>query len=134
MQVDVNNEPYRMTLCPSSIKFATCCFDDHFHTLMYLVSDCPEVPQPEGGMTTGQQEYYDDIYFDSSGSEDERGESEGIRKIGKKVRKMTNDELFYDPKMDEEDEKWMKRQRMTYLNGRLFVFLYIHKINNLHTQ
>ena len=91
---------------------------------MYLVSDCPEVPQPEEGVTTGQQEYYDDIYFDSSGSEDERGESEGIRKIGKKVRKMTNDELFYDPKMDEEDEKWMKRQRMTYLNGRLFVFVH----------
>lgn len=77
-----------------------------------------EVSQTEEEKAT-EQEYYDDIYFDSSGSEDERGESEGIRKIGKKVRKMTNDELFYDPKMDEEDEKWMKRQRMTYLNGRL---------------
>lgn len=78
------------------------------------------MPQPEEGTTTEEQEYYDDIYFDSSGSEDERGEDEErIKKIGKKVRKMTNDELFYDPKMDEEDEKWMKRQRMTYLNGML---------------
>lgn len=81
------------------------------------VADSHEVTQPEEKAT--EPEYYDDIYFDSSGSEDERDDSEGIRKIGKKVRKMTDDELFYDPKMDEEDERWMKRQRMTYLNGRL---------------
>lgn len=37
----------------------------------------------------------------------------------KKVRKLTNDELFYDPKMDEEDERWIKRQRMAYHNGGL---------------
>ena len=63
------------------------------------------------------EEYYDDIYFDSSGSDEEGGGADGIRKVGKKVRKMTNEELFYDPKMDEEDERWMKRQRMKYLNG-----------------
>ena len=68
----------------------------------------------------GEEEYYDDIYFDSSDSDDEGGVAEGsIRKVGKKVRKMTNDELFYDPKMDEEDERWMKRQRMNYLNGEI---------------
>lgn len=88
---------------------------------VYTVSDGSEVTQSEEKTT--EQEYYDEIYFDSSGSEDERGENEGIRKVGKKVRKMTNDELFYDPKMDEEDEKWMKRQRMTYLNGRLILCL-----------
>ena len=73
--------------------------------------------QPEDKVSS--EEYYDDIYFDSSGSEDEGGGADEIRKVGKKIRKMTNDELFYDPKMDEEDEKWIKRQRMTYLNGRL---------------
>ena len=94
-----------------------CYFDDHFHIRVSIVSDSPEATQSEEKTT--EPEYYDDIYFDSSGSEDERDESEGIRKVGKKIRKMTDDELFYDPKMDEEDEKWMKRQRMTYLNGRL---------------
>lgn len=35
-------------------------------------------------------------------------------KGGKKIVKLTNDELFYDPKMDEEDEKWVERQRRNY--------------------
>lgn len=71
-----------------------------------------------GPSSSAPEEYYDDIYFDSSGSEEEGGGADGIKKVGKKVRKMTDDELFYDPKMDEEDEKWMKRQRMNYLNGQ----------------
>ena len=45
----------------------------------------------------------------------------------KKVRKLTNDELFYDPHMDEEDEKWVKRQRMAYHNGRRAMSLYFRK-------
>lgn len=71
-------------------------------------------------------EYYDKVYFDSSGSSDEgemedggSGESSSIRNVGRKVRKLTNDELFYDPEMDAEDEKWVNRQRMAYHNGRL---------------
>ena len=76
-------------------------------------------------------EYYDEIYFDSSSDEEEeeeeggRGEGEGGRSEGgkrhrqerRKVRKLTNDELFYDPNMDDEDEKWVARQRMAYHNG-----------------
>ena len=35
----------------------------------------------------------------------------------KKVRKLTNDELFYDPNLDDEDEKWVEKQRRAYRNG-----------------
>ncbi len=85
-------------------------------------------------------EYYDDVYFDSDSSEGgeadgggagldadgESSEGEGMqRKVGKKVRKLTNDELFYDPNMDEEDEKWIRRQRMAYHNGEWFLFLFV---------
>lgn len=54
----------------------------------------------------------------------------------RKVLKLTNDELFYDPNMDDEDEKWVERQRQAYHNGihkhpflfycyKLVAFLYI---------
>ena len=69
--------------------------------------------------------YYDEIYFDSSsdegsgGGEEVTGEdAEKKKKRRKKFRKLTNDELFYDPHMDEEDEKWVNRQRMAYHNGK----------------
>ena len=41
------------------------------------------------------------------------------RRTPKKVKKLSNDELFYDPNMDDEDEKWMKRRRMEYHNGEV---------------
>ena len=55
------------------------------------------------------------------------GEREGAPAAGrekqegaaKKIKKLTNDELFYDPDMDDEDEKWVKRQRMAYHNGEV---------------
>lgn len=91
-----------------------------------------EVPMPSGSGSHAEGsrkevEYYDDIYFNSSSDEgggDGEGEGEGEGGRGKrerrkkgKVRKLTNDELFYDPNMDEEDEKWVARQRMAYHNG-----------------
>ena len=79
-----------------------------------------EQPPPD------QSNYYDEMYFDSddSGGEGEgggaqvteRGPQEGA---AKKVKKLTNDELFYDPNMDDEDEKWVNRQRMAYHNGEV---------------
>lgn len=92
-----------------------------------------DVPRREGeGNTanTGEEEcvgYYDDVYFSSGSSvaeedgEDGEGESrEGGRKKKKKTkhRVLTNDELFYDPNMDEDDQKWVNRQRMAYHNGK----------------
>lgn len=38
-------------------------------------------------------------------------------KQSQQCRRLTNEELFYDPHMDEEDEQWVKRQRMAYHNG-----------------
>lgn len=91
-------------------------------------------PKKEGersveGLAEGRSaEYYDDVYFSSSSSAGEdvvaaTGEDEsrdGGRKKKKKKTKhrvLTNDELFYDPDMDEDDQKWVNRQRMAYHNG-----------------
>ena len=73
-------------------------------------------------------EFYDDVYFSSGSSmeegdvEDEGDESRegGRRKKKKKTehRVLTNDELFYDPDMDDDDQKWVNRQRMAYHNGK----------------
>ncbi len=50
-------------------------------------------------------EHYEDEYFDSSEDEDSR----------KKTRKkLTNDELLYDPSMDDDDDAWVQRQRASY--------------------
>ena len=43
-----------------------------------------------------------------SEQEDATGE-----RVTKKRQHFTNDELFYDPKMDDADEEWMNKQRVT---------------------
>lgn len=82
----------------------------------------------EGMAEERSAEYYDDVYFSSSSSLGEEGVvgavgEDGSRDGGKKKKKktkhrvLTNDELFYDPDMDEDDQKWVNRQRMAYHNG-----------------
>lgn len=68
------------------------------------------------------QELYDELYFDSSESEGEDCPTGRTRNVGKKVCKMSNDDLFYDPDLDDEDEKWVNRQRMTYHNGMFYIY------------
>eukprot|EP00058_Branchiostoma_floridae_P021577 XP_002607067.1 hypothetical protein BRAFLDRAFT_57355 [Branchiostoma floridae] len=75
---------------------------------------------------TAADEFYNDIYFDSdedSDNEQTQDVQNGVKgqevksheaNLGKKHRVMTNDELFYDPNMDADDEKWMTRQREKY--------------------
>ncbi len=46
-------------------------------------------------MTVLQAEKYEDIYFDS---DEEDGENRKVK---------TNDELFYDPDMDDDDQTWV---------------------------
>ena len=70
-----------------------------------------------------KEEFYDDIYFSSASSENISDEGDGDREKKKKQkkskrRKLTNDELLYDPNMDKEDERWINRQRMAYRNGK----------------
>ena len=83
-------------------------------------------PGPSTDTDKPEVEYYDDIYFDSESEEEEtKGSDNGgerekkKKKTKKKVRKLTNDELFYDPDMDDDDERWVARQRMAYHNGGL---------------
>ena len=69
-----------------------------------------------------KEEFYDDIYFSSASSENMSDEGDGDHEKKKKQkkskrRKLTNDELLYDPNMDKEDERWINRQRMAYRNG-----------------
>jgi len=53
-------------------------------------------------------EKYDDIYFDSD------DESEGKESKKEKQKFKTDDDLLYDPNMDDEDQKWMDDLRRTY--------------------
>ncbi|KAG1151378.1 hypothetical protein G6F37_005308 [Rhizopus arrhizus] len=56
-----------------------------------------------------EEGFYEDIYFDT----DEEDESIGLglpknKKMNRKV--LSNDELLYDPELDDEDEKWVNKQ------------------------
>ncbi len=64
------------------------------------------------------REVYDELYFDSSESEGEDCLTGRTRNVGKKVCKLSNEELFYDPNIDDENEKWVNRQRMAYHNSK----------------
>lgn len=46
----------------------------------------------------------------------------GMPSKSKKRREMlTNDELFYDPDMDDEDEKWVTKQRQQHMNKGMYI-------------
>lgn len=51
----------------------------------------------------------------------QRESSGGRKRKANKKQRLTNDDLFYDPNMDDEDEKWMNRQRMAYHNGEVCI-------------
>jgi predicted nucleic acid binding AN1-type Zn finger protein len=94
-----------------------------------VVPSSAESPSMTGSGSVGkkkkQVEFYDKIYFDSSSSEDEQTLEESSENVGRSKRrqkkriKLTNDELLYDPNMDDEDERWIQRQRLSYHNVRL---------------
>lgn len=56
---------------------------------------------------------YSEDYF-SSGSEDEHLVGGQGSKSKERRKKLTNDELLYDPDMDDEDEKWVIKQRQEH--------------------
>jgi len=68
-------------------------------------------------------EYYNDIYFSSgSGSSDGEGtvdKEQRKKEKRRKRKKLTNEELLYDPDLDNEDQRWINRQRMAYHNGEV---------------
>ncbi|CAL1528417.1 unnamed protein product [Lymnaea stagnalis] len=56
-----------------------------------------------------ETEFYDEIYFDSESDEEDITETKLSKK--KKRAVISNDDLLYDPNMDDEDQKWVDRQR-----------------------
>lgn len=53
-----------------------------------------------------------DINYELEDTDSEEEEATGLR-FKKKKPQFTNDDLFYDPDMDEEDQKWVNKHRKT---------------------
>uniref|UniRef100_A0A0B7A202 E2F-associated phosphoprotein n=1 Tax=Arion vulgaris TaxID=1028688 RepID=A0A0B7A202_9EUPU len=56
-------------------------------------------------------EFYDEIYFDSDEEDDTTGSKSSQQQTHTVI---SNDELLYDPDMDDEDQKWVDRQRQSH--------------------
>ncbi|NP_001085682.1 E2F-associated phosphoprotein L homeolog [Xenopus laevis] len=80
------------------------------------------VASTSNGATTSEstaQQFYDDVYFDSDSDEESSNvvqQNKPKRKSKQKV--LTNDELLYDPKEDDRDQKWVDARRRRYWNMR----------------
>ncbi|XP_029454798.1 E2F-associated phosphoprotein [Rhinatrema bivittatum] len=62
-----------------------------------------------------QEQYYDEIYFDSDSEDEDKEVAQGTKnKRKQKHRIPTNDELLYDPKEDERDQAWVDARRRGY--------------------
>ena len=66
-----------------------------------------------GGTTEDKNDLYAEDYF-SSGSEDEHFVGGQASKSKERRKLLTNDELFYDPDLDDEDEQWVIKQRQDH--------------------
>jgi len=64
--------------------------------------------QNKTALSMDDKEKYDDIYFDSD------DETDGKESKKEKQKFQTNDELLYDPNLDDEDQRWMDDLRRTY--------------------
>lgn len=60
---------------------------------------------------TPAQKFYDDVYFDS---DEEEMVKQGDERVKRKQPVLSNDDLLYDPKMDDDDQKWVDAQRRSY--------------------
>lgn len=61
--------------------------------------------------STEPQRYHDDVYCDS---DEEDMVTQGDAK--KKQKEFSNDDLLYDPNIDDDNEKWMENRRRSYLS------------------
>ncbi len=57
-----------------------------------------------------------DVQQEEESDTDSEVEEATGQRVTKKRQHFTNDDLFYDPKMDEADEEWINEQRMTFKN------------------
>ncbi|XP_075047843.1 E2F-associated phosphoprotein isoform X2 [Mixophyes fleayi] len=62
------------------------------------------------------QQYYDDVYFDSD--LEEEAETGQKQRQKKKHKVPTNDDLLYDPNEDDRDQEWVDARRRSYRNIR----------------
>lgn len=71
-------------------------------------TDCKRVQEND--------KYYDDVYFDSddSGSEESLQKYSGLEGNRGNKQVLSNGELFYDPKMDDDDQEWINKLRGSY--------------------
>ena len=65
------------------------------------------------GTTENSNDVYAEEYF-SSGSDDEHLVGGQASKSKERRKVLTNDELLYDPDMDDEDEQWVIKQRQDH--------------------
>lgn len=63
----------------------------------------PKVREPD--------RFYDDIYFDS---DEEEMVLQGNERVKRRKPVVSNDDLLYDPKQDDEDQQWVNAQRQSY--------------------
>lgn len=63
--------------------------------------------------TEDKNDLYAEDYF-SSGSDDEHLVGGQASKSKERRKVLTNDELLYDPDMDDEDEQWVIKQRQDH--------------------
>uniref|UniRef100_A0A8C4QGH6 E2f-associated phosphoprotein n=1 Tax=Eptatretus burgeri TaxID=7764 RepID=A0A8C4QGH6_EPTBU len=54
---------------------------------------------------SGEEKFYDDVYFETSSEEEKAKKSRAERRV------LTNEELMYDPDMDDADQAWVDAQR-----------------------
>jgi hypothetical protein len=73
------------------------------------------------GASSQDEKCYDKIYFDSDedDDEDEHDEDEGLKsgkrqQVGSKRELLTNEDLLYDPDMDDQDQAWVDNIRQQY--------------------
>ncbi|KAL9555388.1 hypothetical protein MBANPS3_002387 [Mucor bainieri] len=73
--------------------------------------------EPKAETNTQKEELYDEVYFDSDQEEEEDEDTIGLGLPGQSKNKqeprtkqkvISNDELLYDPDMDDKDEEWKK--------------------------
>ncbi|XP_076100514.1 E2F-associated phosphoprotein-like [Mytilus galloprovincialis] len=60
---------------------------------------------------TELQQFYDDIYYDS---EEEEMVLQGDERVKRRQPVQSNDDLLYDPDLDEEDQRWVDAERQAY--------------------
>ena len=77
------------------------------------------------------EDVYSEDYF-SSGSEDEHLVGGQGSKSKERRKMLTNDDLLYDPDMDDEDEKWVIKQRQEHRMKGVYTLFFFYRNNLLN--